>query len=151
GMALMPSDEPAVWDDGDRFGLTCSWGNDESIRAAAGEVLGPQEIARIGAISLQIVVSDGGLAKAEAESVGMALADKRADAIGAWIMANHELDLGSSLTAVAPQVIVGDISVAFASSGAWMNTPENLSSITNDWAIASAIKVHQMLKRPPGG
>lgn len=145
-MSLLPSDDQAAWEDGGKFGLTCSWGNDEGIRAAAGEVLGPQEIAEIGAISLQIVVSNDGLTKSDAQTIGMAFEDGRADAIGAWVMADAELDRSSPLTVVAPQVIAGDISVAFASTGAWLNTPKNLSGVTNDWAIASAIVVHQMLE-----
>lgn len=150
-MALLPEEKPAAWQDEDQFGLTCSWGNQQINRAASGEALGPAEIAQMGTINLQIMVSDNALTRESAKAAGMLFADPQADAVGAWVLAKPDLDRSAPLKIVAPNVMAGNVSVAFASSGAWLNTPDNLANITQGWAIDSALTVHQMLRGPRRG
>lgn len=141
-LRTMPSSEPEKWRDGDKHGVLCTWGTDTAIRAEQGQVNSISDIQNVGTVTLQISVNDNVMVESDARSVSRAFDDPRAKAIGGWIMADSNLDLAGKLGMAPPQVNVG---VTTISIGVANNSAPELNSITNDWAIDAAVKVHRMI------
>lgn len=141
----MPSEDAQPWQDDTSFGLTCTWGTPEAIRASAGDLLMAAEIAEIGVVVMEISVSQYALTEADARLANYVFDDERASAIGGWVFARPNLPLEGILNAIPPQVVVGPTTVYIGSTGPMFSTPQQLGALTNDWSIAGALAVHALI------
>lgn len=128
----------------DEARLVCTWFTQPAAKVVEGQPLVTEEWSDVGALSVQVVVSDEPLTQDAAAMINIAheLPPELAGQFeGAWIMSLKNPVYSELLDILAPQVIYDDLAVSVAYGNGFASPKNTGSALTVGWSVETALKI----------